>query len=43
MYTMMILAGLAYVVYHAFKAGKRIGSQKGFAAGRLGGRSRRIP
>ncbi len=33
MYTLIILAGLAYIVYHAFKAGKRIGSQKGFAAG----------
>ncbi len=28
MYTLMILAGLAYIVYHAFKAGKRIGSQR---------------
>jgi hypothetical protein len=42
MYTIIILMGLAYVVYHAFKAGKRIGSQKGYAAGRLGGRSRRL-
>jgi hypothetical protein len=40
-------AGLAIISSHrgvttVFKAGKNIGSQKGFAAGRLGGRLRRL-
>ncbi len=39
MFTILLMIGGAYALYLTFRAGKRLGSQKGFAAG-LGSRRR---
>ncbi len=42
MFTILLMLGGAYALYLTFRAGKRLGSQKGYAAGRLGQRRRNM-